>query len=227
MPNHKRGRVASVVVECTVDETSDVNQEEKSLVEALHRGDRYACDDLVQRYSHHIYNVALRLTGHPSEAEEVLQETFINACRGAEAFEGRSSLTTWLYRIVTNNGLMRLRRREVPAVSLDSPPDEDMAEFWPRQLQDWDWDPESIALSDELHAVMDQAVASLPEQYRAAFVVRDLEGLSTKEAAEVLGISTSNLKVRLHRARLMLREHLATYFSEQADHIPDGDTHGP
>ena len=151
-----------------------------------------------------------------AEAEEVMQETFINACRGAEAFEGRSSLSTWLYRIATNNGLMRQRRKETPVVSLDtSPNEEDAGEFWPRQLSDWDWNPENITLSGELQQVMDEAVEELPEQLRAVFVLRDLEGMSTKEVAEVLNISASNAKVRLHRARLLLREHLATYFSEK------------
>lgn len=196
-----------------------MNQDEKSLVKSLHRGDRYACNELVERYSSQIYNVALRLTGHPTEAEEVLQETFINACRGAEAFEGRSNLSTWLYRIATNNGLMRLRRRELPTVSLDTPPDEEKDEFWPRQLEHWDWNPESVALSDELRQVMDEAVTALPDSLRSAFVLRDLEGMSTREAAEVLGISASSLKVRLHRARLMLRERLTAYFSERPDYV--------
>ncbi len=193
-----------------------MNQADKELVKALHRGDRYACNDLVERYSGRIYNVALKLTGHPVEAEEVLQETFINACRGAGDFEGRSSLGTWLYRIATNNGLMRLRRREAPTVPLDTPPNAELApEFWPKQLHDWHWEPEAVALTDELRRAMEEAVETLPDALRAAFVLRDLEGLSTKEAAEVLDISPSNLKVRLHRARLMLREQLATYFDEQ------------
>ena len=194
-----------------------MNEEEKTLIRALHRGDRYACNDLVERYSGRIYNVALKLTGHPIEAEEVLQETFINACRGAGDFEGRSSLGTWLYRIATNNGLMRLRRREAPTIPLDTPPEvEERGEFWPQQLHDWHWEPESVALTDELRQAMDEAVETLPDSLRAAFVLRDLEGLSTKEAAEVLDISPSNLKVRLHRARLLLREQLAAYFSEQS-----------
>ncbi len=195
-----------------------MNPEEQALVKALHRGDRYACNDLVERYSSKIYNVALRLTGHPVEAEEVLQETFINACRGAENFEGRSSLSTWLYRIATNNGLMRLRRREAPTVSLDPWPGGDVeGEFWPQQLQDWNWEPEAVALTDELRQAMNEAVETLPDSLRAVFVLRDLEGLSTHEAAEVLGITPSNLKVRLHRARLMLRERLMGYFSEHAN----------
>ncbi|MCG3211779.1 MAG: ECF RNA polymerase sigma factor SigW [Anaerolineae bacterium] len=193
-----------------------MTHEEKSLVQALNRGDRYACHDLVEKYSGKIYNVALRLTGHPEEAEEVLQETFINACKSAESFKGNSSLGTWLYRIATNNGLMRLRRRQPPTVPLESPPDQGDGEFWPTQLEDWDWNPENLTLSDELRQVMDEAVASLPDQLRAAFVLRDLEGLSTKEAADALEISPSNLKVRLHRARFMLRERLTLYFNERS-----------
>lgn len=198
-----------------------MQQDEKALVAALHRGERYACNDLVAQYANRIYNVALRLTGHPLEAEEVLQETFIKACRGVEAFEGRSSLGTWLYRIATNNGLMRLRRPEAPTVSLDGSVEEPVDEFLPQHLQTWDWNPENVALTDELRQVMDQAVATLPDSLRSVFVLRDLEGLSTQEAADALGISPGNLKVRLHRARLMLREYLAAYFSEQAGHPPE------
>jgi RNA polymerase sigma-70 factor (ECF subfamily) len=194
-----------------------MKQDEQSLVEALHRGDRYACDDLVQRFTHRIYTVALRVTGQPDEAEEVLQETFINACRGVENFQGRSSLSTWLYRIATNNGLMRLRRRQVPSAPLDAFSLDPEAEFRPRQLEDWEWNPEAVTLTDELRQVMDEAVASLPDSLRTAFILRDLEGLSTKEAAEVLGISPGSLKVRLHRARLMLREYLANYFDDGAE----------
>jgi RNA polymerase sigma-70 factor (ECF subfamily) len=193
-----------------------MNQNEQTLVQALHRGDRYACNDLVEQYSSKIYNVALKLTGHPTEAEEILQETFINACKSAEKFEGRSSLSTWLYRIATNNGLMRLRKKQAPTVPLDAPVETDnQGEFWPRQLADWAWEPEQITLTDELRQAMDEAVQTLPENLRAVFILRDLEGLSTKEAAEALNISAANLKVRLHRARLMLREALAGYFTEQ------------
>jgi RNA polymerase sigma-70 factor (ECF subfamily) len=191
-----------------------MNQEEQLLLEALHRGEPRACDDLIQRYSSQIYNVALRLTSQPEEAEDVLQETFINACRGAESFEGRSSLGTWLYRIATNTGLMRLRRRKLDTIPLEPSPGEDLQEFWPHQFQDWSWNPESMVITEELHQTMDQAIDTLPPSLRAVFVLRDLEGLSTHEAAEVLGLSPGNVKVRLHRARLMLREYLAAYFDE-------------
>lgn len=194
-------------------------QDDLLLVKALHRGEPTACEDLVKRYSQKVYNVALRLTGHPSEAEEVLQETFINACKGAEAFRGSSSLGTWLYRIATNNGLMLLRQRKTETVPIESENGDEDGNIRPALLQDWDWNPETVTLSSELRQVMDEAVTSLPESLQTAFVLRDLEGLSTQEAAEVLGISPNNLKVRLHRARLMLREQLANYFNDQQGEI--------
>lgn len=189
-----------------------MKQQEKTLLQALQRGEPHACDEMIQRYSGKIYNVALRLTGHPNEAEEVLQETFINACRGVSTFEGRASLQTWLYRIATNNGLMRLRRKKPPTLSLDVSVTGKNDES-PRELSDWYWDPESLVLSEELRQAMDDAVAQLPETLHSVFVLRDVEGFSTKETAEILNISVSSAKVRLHRARLFLREQLAAYFS--------------
>lgn len=186
-------------------------QTEQQLIDALQHRERRACDWLVERYSSRLYDVALRLTGHPNEAEEVLQETFINACRSVDSFEGRSGLGTWLYRITTNNGLMRLRRKTAPTVSLDAEEEAGEGEFTPRNLTDWTWDPEASALTTDLRSTLDAAVASLPPSLQAAFILRDIEGLSTEEAADALGISREALKVRLHRARLMLRERLADY----------------
>ncbi|MDQ7028843.1 MAG: sigma-70 family RNA polymerase sigma factor [Ardenticatenia bacterium] len=185
--------------------------DEDALVSALRRGDRRACDDLVRHYAPKLYNVALRLVGRPDEAEDVLQETFIAACEKIKDFKGHSRLGTWLYRIVTNNGLMYLRRRR-PTVPLDEV-EEASVNVHPRLLQKWPDDPASAVDVAELRAAMEQAIAELPETLRLAFVLRDIEGLSTREAAEVLGISPTALKVRLHRARLLLRERLAEYFT--------------
>lgn len=187
--------------------------DEQTLLSALRRGDRRACDELVRHYAPRLYNVALRLVGSPDEAEDVLQETFIAACQKIKQFKGKARLGTWLYRIATNNGLMRLRRRE-PALSLD-----ELADSWdevvePRLLQPWPEDPERAVDLTELRAVMEEAIRDLPESLRLAFVLRDIEGLSTQEAADVLGISPAALKVRLHRARLLLRERLAEYFAK-------------
>lgn len=168
---------------------------------------------MVKLFSPRIYRLALKLVGDPVEAEEVLQETFISACQHIQRFEGRSSLATWLYRIATNASLMRLRRRRPEVVSIDDPVELEGGEMTPRQLVGWGWDPEAHILNEELRQVMDAAIARLPETLRAAFVLRDIEGLSTAETAEALGITESAAKVRLHRARLQLREDLAEYFA--------------
>ncbi len=186
---------------------------ETELIDALKQGEKRACADLVERFSSQVYRIALRLMEDPTDAEDVLQETFISACNHAEDFEGRSSLGTWLYRIANNAGLMRLRKKSLPTVSIDEPLEvED--NYVPRQLADWSVDPDRLVLTDELRQVMDAGITQLSDALRAVFVMRDLEGLSTTETAELLGISESAAKVRLHRARLQLRDHLAGYLAE-------------
>jgi len=167
----------------------------------------------VERYSGTVYNLALRLMNNQQEAEDVLQETFISAFRALDRFEGRSRLSTWLYRIAYNAGLMRLRRRRVPVVSLDEPRETEDGEQMPRQLVDWTSLPDDLVLSKEFRGTLTAALDSLPESLRSVFVLRDIEGLSTAETAEVLGLTETNTKVRLHRARLALRERLTTYLA--------------
>ena len=185
---------------------------EEELVEALQDGNKRACAELVERFSQQVYRVAIRLMDDPHEAEDVLQETFISACDHAEGFEGRSSLGTWLYRIANNAGLMRLRKKRLPTVSIDEPIELDDG-YVPRQLTAWSFDPDEMVMTDELRDIMDEATAELTDALRVVFVMRDLEGLSTAETAEILGISESAVKVRLHRARVQLRDHLAQYLA--------------
>lgn len=193
-----------------------MTRSEHDLVEALQHGDQSACDDLMEQYSREIYNVALRLTGRPEEAEDILQETFIRACQAAEDFEGKASLSTWLYRIAKNSGLMRLRRQKFDTVSLESSIEASEGALLPQQLHDWTLNPESALMDAELFKMLDDAVAELSDSLRAAFVLRDIEGRSTAEAAEALDISESALKVRLHRARKEIRDRLTQYFTQPA-----------
>ena len=183
---------------------------------------------MVEQHSGTVYNLAFRLMNNPQEAEEVLQETFISAFRALDRFEGRSKLGTWLYRIAYNAALMRLRKRRPSMSSIDEPLTTDDGERLPRQLVDWTSIPDDILLSGELRAVLDAAVAKLPETLRGVFVLRDIEGLSTAETAAVLGLTQSNVKVRLHRARLVLREHLTAYFAsaESSEHGGNGGERG-
>jgi RNA polymerase sigma-70 factor, ECF subfamily len=142
-----------------------------------------------------------------------VQEAFIRGCDRIDQFAGSSSLGTWLHRIVVNTALMHLRRRGRDAVILpDSEPDQ--PEFVIEGLIDRESEPGGEVLSRELVERIEHAVLALPDSLRAAFVLRDLEGLSTREAATALGISESALKVRLHRAHLALRAGLAPYLRE-------------
>jgi RNA polymerase sigma-70 factor (ECF subfamily) len=168
---------------------------------------------MVERYSGTVYNLALRLMRNDAmAAEDVLQETFISAFRALDRFEGRSLLSTWLYRIAYNTALMRLRKRELATVSIDEPLANEEGDPIPRQLVDWGAVPEQVLLDREMRRVLDKAVAALPETLRSVFVLRDIEGLSTAETAAILDLTDTNVKVRLHRARLALREKLSAYF---------------
>ncbi len=185
----------------------DVYKDEDELLQGLRRQDPHACACMLKRYAGRIYALGLRMLGDQDEAEEILQETFIKACDKIDQFEGRSSLGTWLYRIATNAALMHIRKRK-PTVSLDQELDEnDLA--LPKTLVEWQPDLEQVALSGELQEALEAALMELSEPLRAVFLLRDVQGLSTAETAQALGISTSAAKVRLHRARLQLREILS------------------
>jgi RNA polymerase sigma-70 factor (ECF subfamily) len=193
---------------------------ETELLQGLWAGEPAAFRRLVELNSANVYNVALKLLGDEEEAEDVLQETFLSAFQAIDRFEGRSSLSTWLYRIAYNASLMRLRkRRQMTTFSLDMPPDQENepAEGVSRHLVDWSTVPDDQLLTAEAHQEMDRAIAELPETLRSTFILRDIQGLSGAETAEVLGITVQAVKNRLHRARLRLRDRLSEYFSERAE----------
>jgi RNA polymerase sigma-70 factor (ECF subfamily) len=181
---------------------------------ALRRGDAATFRQLVETYSPRIYNLALKMLGDPDLAEDILQETFVNAYRAIDRFEGRSHISTWLYRIAHNAVLMRLRKEQrIPDLkSLEEDVDLDVLSA-PDQ---WDDAPERRLLQAELLGKMDEALGNLSEALRVVFVLRDIDGLSTAETAEVLDLSETAVKSRLHRARLALREQLAPYLQDMA-----------
>ncbi len=184
------------------------------LVRAAQDGDKRAFAQLIEKYENRVYNLARKMMRDPQDAEDVLQETFISVYKHLSDFQGDASFSTWLYRIATNASLMKLRGRKPPSLSLDEPAETDDASALPRDLVDWGITPEEALLSGEVRAQMDAAVTQLPETLRAVFVLRDVEGLSVQETADVLGISVPNVKTRLHRARLALRDQLSAYFVE-------------
>jgi RNA polymerase sigma-70 factor (ECF subfamily) len=181
---------------------------------ALQAGDRAEFARLVDLYSTPIYQLGLKMLGNPQDAEDVLQNTFLNALVHLPAFEGRSSLQTWLYRIAANEALMLIRRRkpEIDLEPAESPEDPDLV---PRQFMDWSALPEDVLLSGEGKRALDRAVGQLPESLRIVFLLRDVESLSIRETAEALDLTETNVKTRLLRARMFLREQLSTYYGER------------
>jgi RNA polymerase sigma-70 factor (ECF subfamily) len=149
----------------------------------------------------------------PSEAEDVVQEAFLSAFKGIDRFDGRSTLSTWLYRIAFNAAMMRLRRRRPEFVSVETSDETEGDLPIPEALVDWCLLPEQELVRAEAREEMERAIGELPPKLRAVFVMRELEELSTEETAQALGLSEQAVKTRLHRARLFLRERLTGYFA--------------
>lgn len=184
-------------------------------LKALRRQDKKAFAELVEQNSNNIYRLGLKMTGNPQDAEDVLQETFIKAYNHLDRFEGRSKISTWLYRIAVNEALMLLRKRKDGHTSIDEGVQTDDGAIIPKQIVDWCCLPEKELMRDEVIDHIEEAVKKLSDANRAAFLLRDVEGLSTREAAEALDISESALKVRLMRSRMQLREDLTGFFAQK------------
>jgi RNA polymerase sigma-70 factor (ECF subfamily) len=201
------------------DQNIRPGNEEFSLA-ALQAGDRAEFSRLVDTYSGKIYRLALSMLNQPQDAEDILQETFIKAFRHLKGFDGRSKLSTWLYRIATNEALMVLRRQRAHdeagfrQTSIDEPLETLEGDQEPIQIVDWCCLPEEELVSVESRQYLEKAVENLPYSLRVVFLLRDIEGLSTQETADILNLSETAVKTRLSRARMNLREQLSAYFGE-------------
>lgn len=159
---------------------------------------------IVEKYTNYVYNVAYRMMGNPEDAEDVTQEALFSAYKALDRFRGDAQITTWLYRITINACLMRLRREKKRRLLTQTGYDE-------RELVNWTESPERTALNAELLQKLEEAISRLPSELRAAVILRDVQGLPNNQAAEVLGVTTSSLKARLHRGRVILRKFLSDY----------------
>jgi RNA polymerase sigma-70 factor (ECF subfamily) len=184
-------------------------------LDALRAGDRAEFSRLVEATSAKMYRLAVKMLNNPLDAEDVLQETYLKAYRHLKDFDGRSSLSSWLYRIATNEALMQLRKRRPDIISIDESVETTEGDQEPVQIVDWCCLPEDELLSGEARARLDEAISHLPHNLRIVFLLRDIEDLSTHETAEILNISEVAVKTRLSRARLRLREELSGYYGER------------
>ncbi len=178
---------------------------EQELLAALRQGDAEAFTLLFETYSDKIYGLSVGLLENEAEAEGIVQETFLRFFERLDQFEGRSKISTWLYRVSYNASIDLLRQRK-PHMSVGLVDDDTLP--MPAVFVDWSQWPERLLSEDEVTAELDKAISALPEKYRAIFILREIEGLSTRETAQVTDLSVSAVKVRLHRARLLLRKRL-------------------
>ena len=179
------------------------------IVARVRNGETDAFEELVRKHGRRVYRSLVGILGSAEEAEDALQDAFLKAFQHLPNFEARSRFSTWLVRIAINTGLQRLRgRKEVDSL------DEENEEFRPRNIQAWTDTPEEFYSREELRRLVEKEVMKLPPKYRVALMLRDLEELSTEEAAAALGLSIPGLKARILRGRLMLREAMVPYFSK-------------
>jgi RNA polymerase sigma-70 factor (ECF subfamily) len=186
------------------------------LIKAIQSGRKDLFAELVQRYERSLYNFARKMCAESRDAEDVVQETYLNVFRYLDDFRYETKFKNWLYRIATSTCIKKRRKSKFAPereLSLDEflPQDESMVD---QQIPAWATLPLDQVLNEELGRTLKQAIVQVPEKYRVVLVLRDIEGFSTEESAQILNLTPANIKVRLHRARLFLREKLKTYFTD-------------
>jgi RNA polymerase sigma-70 factor, ECF subfamily len=186
--------------------------DENRLIELAKEGDKKALSELVKKYEQTVYNFSFKVCRDKDKAENIMQETFLSMIRSLNQFDGRSKLSTWLYRIISNHCLMNARKQKTRYfASLDD--DENLYED--KFAADWNTIPYKSVENIELKNILDNSISKLAPEYRLAFLLRDVEGLSSEEAAKVLELSVPALKSRLHRARAFLRNEINEAFGNE------------
>lgn len=189
---------------------------DRELIQAINAGRTDLFHQLVKRYQDKLYNFGLRMCGNRHDAEDMVQDTFLNVFRFLKNFRHESKFKNWLYKIASSACLHKRRLSKYA-------PEADKELSWDTltravdvsklsETPQWATQPLDNVLNTELSDHIKAAILDLPEKYRVVIVLRDIEGFSTIEAAKILGLTQANIKVRLHRARLFLREKLEDYF---------------
>jgi RNA polymerase sigma-70 factor (ECF subfamily) len=195
---------------------STISPSDEELVARARKKDFGAFEELLDRYEDKVFRLAFRFVRNETDAKEILQDTFLSIWRKLDTFKGDAQFSSWVYRVAANAALMRLRaQRRHPEISTEELPVGylDRLGSLPPPGENWAKRPDDELQSQELRDHIQSAVDSLPELYRTVFLIRDVEGLSTEETAEVLGISIPTVKTRLHRARIALRDAIGEYFT--------------
>jgi RNA polymerase sigma-70 factor, ECF subfamily len=191
-------------------------RDESRMIASILAGDAQLFHELIRPYERRVYAMALSFLRNEADAEDVAQEAFLKAFRSLASFRGDAKFGTWLVSITLNEARSRIRRRDaIKMESLDEPTD-DEGHSSPALLRDWKEIPSEALERKEVRSLLQKAITSLPQIYREVFQLRDIEQLSVNEAAQALGITVSSVKVRLHRARMMLQKNLAPQLKEMA-----------
>jgi len=191
-----------------------IKDKDFELIQAINSGQTDKFHDLVKRYEQKLYNFSLRMCRDHSDAEDMIQETFLNVFRYIKDFRYETKFKNWLYKVASSTCIKKRRKSKFAPekeLSLDDYHPENQTEV-PDHVPDWALMPLDKLLNQELSSTINQEILSLPKKYRLVIVLRDIEGFSTAETAQILNLSPSNVKVRLHRARLYLRDKLKGYF---------------
>ena len=192
---------------------------DEQLVQDLKKGDPVAFDEFVRLYQKKIYALGFNMTHNQMDSQDVAQDVLLTIFRKIHTFQGKSAFSSWVYRITLNAVYMKLRsKKKEQAVSLeDAFPSFNGSGYHQEKIRDWSENADSLLFKNETRGVIQKAVNLLPEKEKVVFILRDVEGLSTEKVGEILELSLSAVKSRLHRARLFLRKKLSSYFEEFQD----------
>ena len=191
-----------------------IKDEDFDLIQSINAGQVDKFHDLVKRYEQKLYNFSLRMCRDHSDAEDMVQDTFLNVFRYLKNFRYETKFKNWLYKVAASTCIKKKRKSKFAPekeLSLDEFRSSDEAET-PDQVPEWALMPLDKLLNEELAGAINRGILSIPKKYRMVIVLRDIEGFSTVETAQILNLSPANVKVRLHRARLFLRDKLKGYF---------------
>lgn len=207
-------------------EEADSGDRDHELLQRARRGDFAAFEAILDRHQHRIFGLARRITGNHQDAEDVTQQTFVSVLEHLEDYRADGAIAGWILRIAANHSLKVLRKkRGLPTVPLEAAadPEDSYARLpHPHYIAPWRESPEDLADRAEVRALIEQALEELDEKYRLVFILRDMEEMSVRDTAAMLGLSEANVKVRLLRARLQLRERLTPVLGDEAARVfPD------